>query len=348
MNNLKDRQYYIDLYDLLTIERCLRIFDTPHKDHPNVSMEGKTKAINLVNDIGLYYLKIEEFENKAKTIEEWIQRDKILDEKVDNAVPPEVVRCSFCSSKMELTMKHLDSKDERVMFWFECPACKKRKAIFDDGAEFQPKPSICPKCSSETDRTHKRDGEVLTTKTTCPNCKYESEEIMDFKKDDEEWEEKQKRDRELLKKYRHKFCLSEEEGNKQVHEKIQLKITMDHLQAITKKTEDPRYNKAKKLKMLKFVQLKSLVEKAISKTGYEDLAFDKPEIDRYVVVGFSVNDTKDERGEYDSKNELKKLVQSTLKYTNWRLMSEGISYRLGFLTGSLKAYEREEDLVKIV
>ncbi len=29
-------------------------------------------------------------------------------------------------------------------------------------------------------------------------------------------------------------------------------------------------------------------------------------------------------------------------------MSEGINYRLGYLSGKLKGYEREEDLIKIV
>ena len=32
----------------------------------------------------------------------------------------------------------------------------------------------------------------------------------------------------------------------------------------------------------------------------------------------------------------------------WRLMSDGIHYRLGLLGGRLRAYEREEELVTIV
>jgi hypothetical protein len=45
---------------------------------------------------------------------------------------------------------------------------------------------------------------------------------------------------------------------------------------------------------------------------------------------------------------LKKLIQKALEDTNWRLMSEGISYRLGYLKGRLRAYESEEDLKKLV
>ena len=41
-------------------------------------------------------------------------------------------------------------------------------------------------------------------------------------------------------------------------------------------------------------------------------------------------------------------VISSLEEINWRLMREGINYRLGILTDRFKAYEREEDLIKIV
>ncbi|TXG76825.1 hypothetical protein E6P97_02860 [Patescibacteria group bacterium] len=43
---------------------------------------------------------------------------------------------------------------------------------------------------------------------------------------------------------------------------------------------------------------------------------------------------------------LKKLVDNTIEGTNWRLKSDGISYRLGYLNGRVKAYEGEEDLKK--
>jgi hypothetical protein len=41
-------------------------------------------------------------------------------------------------------------------------------------------------------------------------------------------------------------------------------------------------------------------------------------------------------------------VDQALIDTNWRLMSDGISYRLGYLNGRLRAYEQEEDLKELV
>jgi predicted DNA-binding ArsR family transcriptional regulator len=69
---------------------------------------------------------------------------------------------------------------------------------------------------------------------------------------------------------------------------------------------------------------------------------------RDVFIGFSCLDNKSGREDYDSRKTLKKLVDKALIDTNWRLMSDGISYRLGYLNGKIRAYEREEDIKKLV
>ena len=56
----------------------------------------------------------------------------------------------------------------------------------------------------------------------------------------------------------------------------------------------------------------------------------------------------DEAKTQNSIQDLKRLLKKTLEDTNWRLMSEGITYRLGMLEGRLRAYEKEEDLVKLI
>ncbi|MEA2056419.1 MAG: hypothetical protein U9O78_01730 [Patescibacteria group bacterium] len=103
-----------------------------------------------------------------------------------------------------------------------------------------------------------------------------------------------------------------------------------------------------KLKKLKLNQLKELIIKTIKKEGYADFELSKPDMDKYVSVEFTANDTKDDREEYDSRINLQRIIKKTLRKTNWRLMSDGVSYRMGILSGRLKAYEKEEDLVKIV
>jgi hypothetical protein len=108
------------------------------------------------------------------------------------------------------------------------------------------------------------------------------------------------------------------------------------------------YDAVKEMKKLKIAELIPLLSEPLEKAGYIEFNLDKPEMGRDVYVGFSCLDSKSDREDYDSRKTLKKLVDKTLESTNWRLMSDGISYRLGYLNGRIRAYESEEDLKKLV
>ncbi len=68
---------------------------------------------------------------------------------------------------------------------------------------------------------------------------------------------------------------------------------------------------------------------------------------QYVIIPFTVQEANSKRKEYDTTNALKKLLKITLENTNWRLMTDGVSYRLGYVYGRLKGYETEEDLASL-
>ena len=46
--------------------------------------------------------------------------------------------------------------------------------------------------------------------------------------------------------------------------------------------------------------------------------------------------------------DLKALVSKALENTNWKLMSDGITYRMGILKGRIRGMEKEKDLLKHV
>lgn len=62
---------------------------------------------------------------------------------------------------------------------------------------------------------------------------------------------------------------------------------------------------------------------------------------------FSCLDSKPERKEYQSCRTLKRLIDKELLLTNWQLMSDGLQYRLGVLSGRLKAVENPDDIRKL-
>ncbi len=103
-----------------------------------------------------------------------------------------------------------------------------------------------------------------------------------------------------------------------------------------------------KIKTLPIADLQTTLSPIIQKAGYTNFVLGKPEFGRGVIVEFATQDAKVGRAEYESKQGLKKLLEQTLKQTNWRLMSDGISYRLGFLSGRLRGVEGEEELKNLV
>lgn len=360
MDYLKSEQHYIDRYDLGTIEECLRWYwdikdgfeeHRKDKDFEKYTKDKFNTEVHKITSYTVNVIKIQRFRHKAERIKEWMDRDRKMQDMFDGAVPPVNVLCKECFSSTKVTSKDLMNsyeKNAQVLFMFECLKCKKRQALYEDRSEWHYEPPKCPKCGTSLNHDSKHTKDKLTTIYTCPKCKYEEKDVHDFKKSDEKWKKKEERDRKLLEEYRKDFCYSDEEGQEAVLSLDNIVRSVDEMKAKEEKEKDPIYQKSQQLKKLKVSQLKELIEQATEKEGYKDLQFGKPEIGQYVIIDFTVNDTKDDRKEYDSESTLKKLIKKLLEDTTWRLMSDGVSYRLGILSGRLKAYEQEQDLIRLV
>jgi hypothetical protein len=107
------------------------------------------------------------------------------------------------------------------------------------------------------------------------------------------------------------------------------------------------YDKVATLKKLSIPSVKDLLGEVLSKTMYRDLKFKDPDLSRIVSLEFTVEDPTDAK-QYDSEKGLKKLIVKSLEETNWRLMTEGIHYRLGILSCRIRVYEDEDDLAKLL
>jgi len=349
MKYLREEYYYDDLYDLITIKDCLREKKWIDKNFTSTHKPKRGKPIQVTLDFFTYYIRGERYKRKAETISEWVNRDRARDELVESASPPQRVICKNCSSLMNMTMKHLyDIEDnERVMFWFECPKCKKRRALFNDGQEYKSKPNFCPKCSSELSEKTTKEKDILITKISCLQCNYKITETIDFEKDRREREKEEKKDYSLLQKYRSVYCMTEAQGQEYVSSVENMKQLIDLMKESKKKQNNPAYRKARKAKMLKISRLKIILKKSLEDEKFTNLQFGKPETDRYVAVPFTVEDTDDKREEYSSRTVCKKIIRNALINTNWRLMSEGITYRLGFLKGRIRGYENEDEMADV-
>ena len=347
---LKPYQHYVDLYDRYTAERCreieANIKPLPIKKAKKKVKNGKlVESSALVRKIQLFMVQGERYANKKTTIDEWMDRDRKNDELMERAQAPENITCLTCGRLMFVTSKHLwsaMSDKERVMFFYDCPLKHvPRRAFYDDSEEWKAQPHPCPKCGTElgheTESVRKKS---IVSVDRCPKCNYTHRDSMDLT------EKKEKIDPDFAKD-RARFC-SEKEGEEYIDFKYKMK-GLAELSDQIKQREDNKESleQVAKLKKLKIVEVEGLLGPLLEKHNYIRLQFQAPEIKKDVIVTFSVHDGKD-RPEYESINNLKKLIKKSLEGTNWKLMSDGVDYRLGMLSGRLRGYEKEEDLLELV
>lgn len=346
--HLKDHSYYSDLYDRHTIDECKQL-DGVFDDRPFPPLEGReilpeeaTRLRKVFNELHLYFLKGERYAKKADTVKEWMDNDERKDQKLDNAREPQDVRCLGCSSRnMHCISRDLmtyKSGSEAVVFLFECNHCQKRRAFWESGEEWEYK-AKCPKCQSDFVDETKREGLLLTTVYTCSGCGYTETDTLDLGKEEEKVDPNFEADRK-------KYCLSEKEGAEYVTQRASIKASVDEMKDQEKNKEV--YEAVAKIQKLTVMDLQKLLEPLLTAAGYLKLEFEKPDLQKDVLLGFSVQESKSDRSERESIYDLQKLIKKTLEPTNWRLMSDGVTYHLGFLQGRLRGLEGEEKLKELL
>jgi hypothetical protein len=204
----------------------------------------------------------------------------------------------------------------------------------------------CPKdgCDGilETSDSEKA-GELVIT-DSCTKCSYSKEQRLGGKKEKPSPAEVKR-----YKKLKKIFCFDEEKAKQTRADRERLKWGYEEIGKIMEKDKHKEvYQEVEKLNKLKIADLQKLLKPPIEQAGYIEVRFEKPELWPSVNVEVSCLDSKTERVDAKSRRELKRAIVKTLENTNWRLMSDGISYRLGYLSGKIRAYEDEEDLFKLV
>ena len=215
---LQDNQYYIDLYDIYTIEKCLDWYRNirdgleEKRNTEEYKKLGKEEFGNEVSKIASYmvnFIKAIRYRHKKETIQKWMDRDRKKQKKFDDAMPPHGVLCKECFSQTEIIFKDLHypyEENGRVLFMFECPKCKKRQALYEDGSEWLPETYKCPECNSPLNVKYTNVKNVLTIIYSCPNCSYKKEDVDDFNELKKVREVREARENKLLAEHRKEFC----------------------------------------------------------------------------------------------------------------------------------------------
>ena len=360
--HLNDRNYYESIYDRYTIEsarRSIVYYDDFYEElkkkltkDDKIDRPGNALLLNAFYMQALGNELIDRYENRDKCIDEWIARDEAKDTQIANARLTKELDCLHCGKQglriIDKSLMHRQESSnyndpENILFTLHCPSCDKNSAFWDDGTAWVIKPTLCPKCNAKMAHKTTSSKRNLTFIYICPSCQHEYTEKIDLR------EKKKKFDPDYEKDCAH-YRLDDEKFRHHLFEIRRGFTEMAELGKQWKEKEDNKhiYDAVKEMKKPKIAELVPLLSPILEKAGYIEFHLDKPEMGRDVYVGFSCLDNKPSRDDYDSRKTLKKLVDSTLNDTNWRLMGNGISYRLGYLSGRIRAFEGEEELKALV
>jgi uncharacterized Zn finger protein (UPF0148 family) len=360
--HLQERKIYEDIYDKHTVkygrrgmvhyEKFYVDFKKKLPKDEDMSLPRNALVLNVfyMQALGLELLR--RYENREQYITDWMAKDEAKDDQIASARLSEEPYCHHCSkqglrivdkSLMHRSKTYKIGDPEEVLFMLRCPHCDKNSAFWQDGTAWKVKPTVCPKCKSEVTHKTTKTKKAITITYTCTSCKHSFKDKMDLTTKEEAPDPDFDKDRPH-------FCLWDKEFRKHVFATKKGFEDMARFGKEMKEKQDNKhlYDAIKVMKKPKIAELSTILAPVLEKAGYIEFSLDKPEVGRDVFIGFSCLDSKSDRSDYDSEKSLKKAVEAALKDTNWRLMSNGISYRLGYLNGRLRAYEREEDLKNLV
>lgn len=356
--NTKPRKYYEDLYDHTTVEfgrRDTETFNGLYDKFFEIMPDEPRNSHRAILHLNLIYMVfvgnnlLDRYDKREESIREWIARDEAKDARVTTARLTKEPICQHCGATgLRLTDKMLHYRNnfddpEEVLFFLKCSECHKNNAVWEDGEVLEHKDTLCPKCNAAMTEKSVRKAKIITTTHTCPSCKHQYKSKFDLTPKKEEIDPDFEADRKI-------YCLQDEKIRQELRDGKWRLEEMARLGKEWKERADNQdlYDAIADLKKPKIAELTGLLVPLLEKAGFVELNLDRPEMGKYASVSFSCLDSKADREDAVSRKTLQKAVKGALEPTNWRLTSEGISYRLGYLSGKLRAYEGEEDLKKLI
>lgn len=328
--NIRPDSYYIDQYDRITIE-SLKKLKAKEKNS-----QGKSYSEHFSAHLNFLHTGVFHARRKKETIEQWIRKDEHDDFLIETTPIPQIINCDKCAVAMRFERFICIYENQPILFDFVChsKSCKKRKLVYPNGQEFYRPIPLCSTCDSVLKTTVKKTTKKTSIVTTCPKCSIIS--IDHFEINEEPIDEKDR------KKYCTDFINSNTfwEGFKKIGE-----LGMMIKEEMKDKEEKEKIG-FHNIDILTVSQLELKLSGLINNLGYQKFQFGIPCLGKYLTIPFSAEDPTT-RTKQESSNLLLKQLVGGLLPTNWRLLNQEVSYRLGILTGTLKAFETDEDLKKI-
>ncbi len=146
---------------------------------------------------------------------------------------------------------------------------------------------------------------------------------------------------------RKEFCLTDKEGEEYLEAERNLNQLNELMKEQKHKEENKTlYEKAANTERLNIFEAQKRMKDSVKKSKFTKLKFEDPNMGTDVTCEFRVYETNPDREEKQACKDLETLISEAFNNTNWKLMSDGISYRMGILRGRIRGLEKEKDILK--
>lgn len=339
MGYLKSRMDYENDYDRETIRQLKKIRIAEQEQLRSLNDDEGKSQLKITQAIDLQSFRntgIQRAKNRESAITQCQESDRRRDWLVSQNPEPSGIKCNACNSRMQLSIHFFDFRKVPILFVFECQKGHlPKKVIYPTGEEFILPKRKCDSCGQEIKDKIEKTKDIMVCTETCTGCGKVT--ILDFDLSSPSDELISDQDR---KEYCTDFI-----GQRTFSEEIRALAELGgKLEKGIEQRELMEEHQVEKIDKLNIPQLEKHLIKVAEENSFIKLQLEKPEMSRHVIVPFNIQDNSI-RNENESLRIFTFEVEKSLFHTNWRLMN-GTNYRLGYITGKLKAYEND-DLIKI-
>lgn len=336
----KHDQYYIDEYDRQTIvllKELESIYTMKLKSAQSLDEKQRLIIGEYSSTDSFYHKAVLRARNRAESIQASIEHDERRDRLVAKNPEPRNIDCKTCSSVMILCSHFFKEGPAEILFVFECPQGHlPKRAFYPNGKEFYLPERRCGKCNGGLQSATRRTKNKLIFTETCKECKSRTVDEIDFPKEEEPINEED----------RGKYCttyLNQNTFLEDLQVVAKLAQSLEEQRKMKQEQEKYRFDAVQKLKI---PHLEQRLIQLTEKENYTKFSFEKPVFTSHTVIQFSVQDPTD-RSEMESLKQLQMAMQADLFETNWRLAKSDLTYRMGYITGKVKGFEQDDDILKI-
>ncbi len=180
---LKERSHYEERYDRCTVELGRDYDHDIDLGTKVIPMKGRRNELTMhavMPNPVLKEILLHRFDEREKTIKEWIERDRKRDDALENTPEPRAM-CPKCKTRLDCLSRDFSPDAHGVIFRMGCLPCHKTYRVNETGYIFPRKRITCVKCKKTTHSSIEENGNIMVYIDTCIRCGHAERTVIEDK-----------------------------------------------------------------------------------------------------------------------------------------------------------------------